>query len=87
VAFGPIYATGTKGVGRPPQGAARLGDARKATRLPLVAIGGINAQNLAPLLEAGADAICVAAAVGLAQDPEAAASRLVDAIREAGGRV
>ena len=87
VAFGAIYATGTKGVGRPPQGVVRLRDAREATQLPLVAIGGINASNVGPVVEAGADAICVTAAVGLAEEPEAAASRLVEAIRDAGGRV
>ena len=87
LAFGAIFATGTKGVGRPPQGVARLRDAREATQLPLVAIGGINAENVGPVVEAGADAICVTAAVGLAQEPEAAASRLVEAIQEAGGRV
>lgn len=87
VAFGAIYATGTKGVGRPPQGVDRMRQAKEMTRLPLVAIGGINAENVAPVVEAGADAICVTAAVGLAPDAEAAAARLVRAIREAGGRV
>ena len=87
VAFGAIYATGTKGVGRPPQGPERLRRAKKMTPLPLVAIGGINAENVAPVVQAGADAICVAAAVGLAPEPEAAAARLVQAIRDAGGRV
>ena len=87
VAFGAIYATGTKGVGRPPQGVNRLRLAREATQVPLVAIGGIDAENVAPVVEAGADAICVTAAVGLAPNPEAAAARLVEAIRQAGGRV
>ena len=87
VAFGAIYATSTKGVGRPPQGVDRLRQARKSTQLPLVAIGGINAENVAPVVEAGADAICVTAAVGMAPDPEAATGGLVEAIREAGGRV
>ena len=87
VAFGAIYATGTKGVGRPPQGADRLRHAKELTQLPLVAIGGINAENVAPVVQAGADAICVTAAVGSAPEPEAAAARLVAAIREAGGRV
>ena len=87
LAFGAIYATGTKGVGRPPQGVGRLRAAREATQLPLVAIGGINAENVGPVVEAGADAICVTAAIGLATEPEAAASRLVEAIRDAGGRV
>tara|TARA_B100000315_G_scaffold251178_1_gene285520 strand:+ start:304 stop:1290 length:987 start_codon:yes stop_codon:yes gene_type:complete len=87
LAFGAIYHTRTKGVGRPPQGVDRLRQARQATKLPLVAIGGINAGNVAPVVEAGADAICVTAAVGAAPDPEAAANQLVEAIRAAGGRV
>lgn len=86
VAFGSIYQTTTKGTGRPPQGVEPLRRARAVTRVPLVAIGGINAENVAPVVEAGADAICVTAAVGAAPDPEAAASRLVTAIRAAGGR-
>lgn len=87
VAFGAIYQSGTKSTGRPPQGIEPLRRAREVTRVPLVAIGGINAENVAPVVEAGADAICVTAAVGSAAEPEAAASQLVEAIREAGGRI
>jgi thiamine-phosphate pyrophosphorylase len=87
MAFGSIYQTSTKSVGRPPQGVERLRQAREVSKVPLVAIGGINAENVAPVVEAGADAICVTAAVGAAPDPEAAASRLVEAIRRAGGKV
>ena len=87
VAFGAIYPTTTKGGGRGPQGIEPLRRAREATKVPLIAIGGINAENVAPVVEAGADAVCVTAAVGSAPDPEAAANRLVEAIRVAGGRV
>ncbi len=87
LAFGPIYQTGTKGVGRPPQGIESLLRAREVSKTPLVAIGGITADNVGPVVEAGAAAVCVASAVGLAQEPEAAASRLVKAIEKVGGRV
>ena len=87
VAFGAIYHTDTKGVGRPPQGIDQLRLAREAAQTPLVAIGGINAENAAPVIEAGADAICVTAAVGSATEPEAAAALLVKVIEEAGGRI
>ena len=87
VAFGAIYQTTTKSGGRGPQGPERLKEARAVTRVPLVAIGGINAENVAPVIEYGADAVCVTAAVGLAPEPEAAAFRLVEAIRQAGGKV
>ena len=87
VAFGAIYATTSKGVARNPQGPERLRQARELVTAPLVAIGGINLDNVAPVVAAGADAVCVTAAVGLADAPEAAAAALTAAIRAAGGRV
>lgn len=86
VAFGPIYHTGSKDVGYDPQGMDRLKLARETAKTPLVAIGGINAENVAPVIEAGADSICVTAAVGSASEPEAAAALLVKMIEDAGGR-
>ena len=87
VAFGAIYQTTTKGVGRPPQGIEPLRKARELAKVPLVAIGGINIDNVTPVVEAGADAICVTAAVASAENPEAAAAAMVEAIRSAGGKV
>ena len=87
VAFGAMYTTTTKQVTRAPQGPERLKEARAAAQVPLVAIGGITAENVAPVVEAGADAVCVTAAVGSAPEPEAAAAALTEAIRAAGGRV
>ncbi|MCI0787863.1 MAG: thiamine phosphate synthase [Chloroflexi bacterium] len=87
VAFGAIYQTTTKSGTRAPQGVEPLRRAREVTKVPLVAIGGINAENVAPVVEAGADAICVTAAVASAPEPEAAAIQLVEAIRSAGGKV
>ena len=87
VAFGSMYNTTTKPMIRDPQGPERLKQARAVAQVPLVAIGGITVDNVAPVVEAGADAICVTAAVGSAPDPEASAAALTEAIRAAGGRV
>ena len=88
VAFGAIYATTSKGVARNPQGPERVREAKQiAGDTPLVAIGGINLTNVAPVVEAGADAICVTAAVGSAEEPEAAAAAMTSVIESAGGRV
>lgn len=87
VAFGAIYPTGTKPGGRAHQGLDRLREARAAANVPLVAIGGITAETAGPVVEAGADAVCVTAAVGLAEQPEAAAAQLTAAIQAAGGNV
>ena len=88
LAFGAIYATTSKGVARNPQGPERVREAKSIARdAPLVAIGGINLDNVAPVVEAGADAICVTAAVGSAAEPEAAAAAMTAAIEAAGGQV
>ena len=44
----------------------------------IVAIGGINASNLESVVAAGADSICVATAITLADDIGAATAELVD---------
>ena len=88
VAFGAIYATTSKGVARNPQGPERVREAKAiAGGTPLVAIGGINLSNVTPVVEAGADAICVTAAVASAEEPESAAAQMTAAIEAAGGRI
>lgn len=48
--------------------------------VPIVAIGGINLNNVDSILEAGADGICVISAVCAAEDPEKAAHLLTERI-------
>lgn len=88
VAFGAIYATSTK-VSKGtsvPVGPESVKVAKASVHLPLVAIGGINESNIEPVVRAGADAICVTGAIGLADDPGDASHRLVRLIKEAGGQ-
>lgn len=54
-----------------------------ATALPVVGIGGIDADNARGVLEAGAAGVAVVSAVGAAPDPVFATRRLVDAVRAA----
>jgi thiamine-phosphate pyrophosphorylase len=70
---GPMYATTTKGDAGPAVGPALVRAIRAVTPLPLVAIGGIRRENVAELLGAGADGVCVASAILGAPDPQAAA--------------
>ena len=49
--------------------------------IPLVAIGGINLDNIDDVLSAGADSICVITAVCMADDPEQGAAELVERIK------
>ncbi len=72
VSAGPMFATSTKANAGPAAGDSLLRGVRAATGLPLVVIGGITPQNSAALYGAGADGVCVGAAILRSADPEAA---------------
>ena len=78
----PIFATGTKADAGEPIGLGRLAAIRHAVSLPLVAIGGVNADNVAEVMRAGADGAAVISAVSRASDMESAARRLAAIIHE-----
>jgi thiamine-phosphate pyrophosphorylase len=59
VAIGPVFATASKENPDPVVGIDGVKAARVLTRLPLVAIGGITAENGREVIEAGADAVAV----------------------------
>ena len=73
VSAGPMFATSTKADAGPAAGEALLRSVRAATGLPLVVIGGITPRRSAALFTAGADGVCVGAAIVRAADPEAVA--------------
>src|SRR5919199_4618031 len=79
VSAGPMFATSTKANAGPAAGEALLRQVRAATGLPLVVIGGITPERAAPLYAAGADGLCVGAAILRAPDPEQAAQAFVEA--------
>jgi thiamine-phosphate pyrophosphorylase len=79
----PIYATPTKTDTAPPLGLAGLREIRKAVRLPLVGIGGLNLKNSADVIRSGADGVAVVSAIVAADDPGAVARALKQIITEA----
>ena len=83
IAVGAIYPTSSKAVTRP-AGLPTLRAVAEAATVPVVAIGGINAGNVGPVVEAGADSVCVISAVLSAPDIEAATRELVTAISSSG---
>ena len=87
VALGPIFPTTTKDVGRPIVGTQTLKKVKEAVNVPIVAIGGINSNNITEVVHAGADSICVSSAIGLSSDPKNATKRIIEQIRSAGGKV
>lgn len=59
IGFGPVYPTTTKAVPDPVVGTALLKEVLRFSRLPVVAIGGIFPENIAPVLATGARNPCL----------------------------
>ena len=72
----PIFDTPTKSDTAKSWGTELLAALRPRSRHLLVAIGGINRDNAAQVMDAGADGIAVVSAICAAPDPQAAASEL-----------
>lgn len=77
VAVGSMYATGSK-ADTVVVGIEMLRQIREAVSVPVVAIGGIAADNVSEVVAAGADAVAVIGAVVAADDIEQAARRIVE---------
>ncbi len=80
IGFGPIFPTATKENPDPVVGMAGLCEVRDKVRIPIVAIGGITAKNVADVRAAGADCCAVVSAVLSAADPAKAITELMKAI-------
>jgi thiamine-phosphate pyrophosphorylase len=82
---GAIFPTGSK-ADATLTGLALLAATRAATagsRAPIVAIGGITAENAGRAVLAGADLVAVISAITSAPDPGRAAAAILEAVREA----
>lgn len=73
---GPVFPTGSKTDAAPPIGITELARICRDVRLPVVAIGGINANNLRQVIEAGAAGSAIVAAVAEAPDMQSAVVEL-----------
>jgi thiamine-phosphate pyrophosphorylase len=69
IAVGPIYPTATKENPDPVVGLDLIRAARKLTRKPLIAIGGITITSAAEVFQAGADSIAIISDLLNAPDP------------------
>jgi thiamine-phosphate pyrophosphorylase len=82
VALSPTFLTSSKDNAGPGHGLDRLREIKRAVSIPVIAIGGINRQNVRDVIAAGADGIAVISAVVARQDIAAAARELKDLVRE-----
>jgi len=77
VGVGPVFATGSKADAGDAVGCERIAEVAAAVRIPVVAIGGIDAANADAVARAGAAGVAVISAVMRAADPERATRELL----------
>jgi thiamine-phosphate pyrophosphorylase len=82
LALSPTFSTASKGNAGPGLGLGRLREICRAVSIPVIAIGGINRQNVRDVIAAGADGIAVISAVVASPDITAAARELKGLVRE-----
>ncbi|OYR68112.1 thiamine phosphate synthase [Halorubrum ezzemoulense] len=81
---GAVYGTDSKDVSgdRDGIGTERIAAVADAVDLPVIGIGGVDAGNAAPVVEAGATGVAALSAITAAEDPEAATAALRAAVTE-----
>jgi thiamine-phosphate pyrophosphorylase len=80
---GPVYGTSSKDDAGEAVGIERIRNVRDLTNIPFVGIGGINASNAVPVVEAGADGVAIISSVVAQDDIESAARLLSDSVNNA----
>jgi thiamine-phosphate pyrophosphorylase len=83
---GSVYETGSKDDIEDDEheiGPDRVADIVDAVDIPVVGIGGVTADNAAPVVEAGADGVAVITEIARADDPEAATRELGEVVTQA----
>ena len=80
VGFGPVYPTTSKDDAGPVTGLVLLQEVVEKIPVPIIAIGGVVADNTLEVLEAGAHGIAVISAVCCEPDPEKATRVIYDAL-------
>ena len=82
IGLSPIFTTATKADAGKACGLAMIGEVQKHVNIPIVAIGGIDAENIAGVIGAGADAAVAISAVLCAEDVGAATAEMIEIIRK-----
>ena len=80
IILGPVFETPSKHMYGPPLGLAKVEEAARAVRVPIVAIGGLTTARARDARRAGAFGVAVITAVLGAEDVEAATRALLDAV-------
>jgi thiamine-phosphate pyrophosphorylase len=82
VGFGPVYPTSSKEDAGPVSGIDILKQVVEIVPLPIIAIGGVGAENIPGVMRAGAHGIAVISAVCCQDDPEESTRALYQALNK-----
>ena len=82
VGFGPVYPTSSKDDAGPVSGIDILKQVVEIIPLPIIAIGGVGAENIPDVMRAGSHGIAVISAVCCQDDPEEATRALYQALNK-----
>ena len=82
VGFGPVYPTSSKDDAGPVSGIDILKQVVEIIPLPIIAIGGVGAENIPGVMRAGAHGIAVISAVCCQDDPEESTRALYQALNK-----
>ncbi len=82
VGFGPVYPTSSKDDAGPVSGIDILKQVVEIIPVPIIAIGGVGAENIPDVMRAGAHGIAVISAVCCQDDPEKATRSLYQALNK-----
>jgi thiamine-phosphate pyrophosphorylase len=83
ITFGPIFSTPSKEKLGAPVGMEALRTVKKNVRIPVFGLGGIKSENIAQVIQAGADGVAMISAVFSADDIQRAAELMSRRIGEA----
>lgn len=82
VGIGPVYATSSKADAIPPSGTTMIKKAAdRFPEMPIVAIGGLQAEHTVEVIQAGADGLSIISAIASAEDATEATQLFVKAIK------
>jgi hydroxymethylpyrimidine kinase/phosphomethylpyrimidine kinase/thiamine-phosphate diphosphorylase len=82
LACGPVFTTTSKVMPFTPIGVTQLKQWRQALSYPLVAIGGINVENLVEVIQTKVDGIAMISAITQAQDPIAVTKKMLTMVNQ-----
>lgn len=77
IGFGPVFGTKTKADAEEEKGLEALQEVKTSVKIPVVAIGGINIENIEKVMYTGVDGAAVISAIAKAENMEETTRRLL----------